>query len=189
MSIHFDTKVILGIDYSYEETGYAIVKDGELCEVGRLNFGLIEKRFLCKLDHQDRRKLLHMQILRLHKEYGITCVILERVRQFSRGFISLPAIAAFSELIVVVIDSFHKNIGMPQTVLVLSVDVRVWKKRIHAHANAKKNETIEWARQRLTLPVAEKRKWRNLTDNEADAIALAFFALHQDASELVKVEK
>jgi hypothetical protein len=129
----------------------------------------------------------------LWRKYRFTIVIVERIRTFSHGHLSVPAIIAFAELILTIVNA---TIGIDDAcpyVPVYSVDTRVWKKRMIGSANAKagdpKADTLKWAKQFITTLLLEKRKWIQITHNEADAIALSLFARHPDAKVMTKEEE
>lgn len=173
--------VTLGIDYSYEETGFAVSHDNEVIVISCLNFKSIEKKIHRKLTKKEKRSLIVQKARRYIEAYDVTCIVCEQIRLFSRGFISITAIIAFARIIGSLIDTC--------IIPIYSVDTRVWKKRIHGSAKAQKSDTIAWAKKLLTIEIQEKRAWKQLTDNEADATALSLFAYHPEASKFLKEEE
>lgn len=177
-----DNTISLGIDYSYEEIGFSVSKDNTILHVSCLNFKEIEKKKKVKLTKHLKRLMIAAYIKKIYKDYQFTCVIVEQIRVFSRGFLSLPAIIAFSQLILTIYNAVYP-------IPVFSVDTRVWKKRMTGSAKTQKAETVDWARQYMTYTLQEKRNWKQLTHNEADAIALSLFARHVDAKQFLKEEE
>lgn len=159
------------IDQSYVECGIAVFNGTELIEVTRLNFHLLEKRIKqtqnrkYRMRNRDKRKILQQYIQRLYKD-GVKVFVVERVRVFSRNTIAIQSIVALSELISTIIDA------APEA-LVISIDTRSWKSKTVGRANANKEMTIEWAeKEYMTEKLRKARGYRELTDNEADAIGL-----------------
>jgi|SRR5579859_7723453 len=182
-SIIFDTTIVLGIDYSYKEVGLAILYKGSVEYVDRINFQLIEAKNNVKLRKKHRRAILRKKVDSLVNAYHVTAIIVERIRLFSRGFVSMPTIIALGELIAAIIDA------VPDALPVFSTETRVWKKRIHGNASAQKQDTVKWAQQHMTISLFMQRGERSFTHNEADALALAFFAYHADAPRFLKREE
>lgn len=154
---------ILSIDYSYAECGFAIFRNGELERVFRLNFKITEQKLGFKLKKKHKRMLLRERL----KDINVDIIVLERVRTFSGGFISTAAIIALGELVVTIIDAVE--------IPVYSIDTRSWKKAFLGTSKSgsdKKTATILKAQTLLTHTIREKRKFRALTDNEADAVGI-----------------
>jgi len=180
--IIIDNTISLGIDYSYEEIGFCITQDNKILHVSCLNFKKIEKKKKVKITKHLKRLMITKYIQKLYNDYTFTCVIVEQIRVFSRGFLSLPAIIAFAQLILTIYNATYP-------VPVYSVDTRVWKKRMNGSAKAQKEDTVKWAKQFMTIEIMTKRLWKELTHNEADSIALSLFARHSDATQFLKEEE
>lgn len=200
---NFDPTISLGLDYSYEEPGFCVsqkIGDKEvILHVSRMNFAELqrkgkEKDKHFKIDVKKKRQMITDWIRALWKKYRFTVVIVERIRTFSHGHLSVPAIIAFAELILTVVNA---TINIDQDVAyvpVFSVDTRVWRKRMVGSAQAPKGTdpkaaTLAWAKQFITSLLLEKRRWLQITHNEADAIGLSLFARHVEAEQFLKEEE
>lgn len=194
-----DARISLGIDYSYEEPGFCVSTknaQGEeiVLHVSCLNFKKLQekgkerdKTFTITKDM--KRELIDLHIKRLYQKYKFTIIVVERIRTFSHGHLSVPAIIAFAELILTIINA-TKNIDKKiKRIPVYSVDTRSWKKRMNGSAKAQKADTIKWAMQFMTIELMQKRDFRELTDNEADAIAQSMVARHADAEIILEEEE
>lgn len=171
------TTKFAAIDQSYAECGIAIFNGTELIEVTRLNFSLLEKRIKQTQDrkyhmrNRDKRKILQQYVKKLYQD-GVRVFVVERVRVFSRNTIAIQSIVALSELIATIIDA------APEAT-VISIDTRSWKSKTVGRANANKETTIEWAeKEYMTERLRRSRGYRELTDNEADAIGLGVGYIH-----------
>lgn len=197
MLTNFDPTISLGIDYAYGEIGFCIstkVDDKEkVLHVSCINFSDLEKELQQKrkvkkrpiLKKQQKRDIIAYRVQEIINKYHPTCVVVELIRLFSKGHISLHAIIAFTQIILTI-----RNAVRP--IPVFEVDTRVWKKRMLGSATSKTNdpkaEVLEWAKQFMTIELLEARNLKQLTHNEADAIAISMFARHTEAPEFLKEE-
>lgn len=115
-------KLVIGIDQSYTRTGISIAGDGKLLKVSYIPFEPSE----C---HSEKRKkvkgkLFHIIRLNQHKASQMV-VIVERIRQFSGGNLSMDYIKSTGALIGCIVDT-ASEFGVP----VYSADTRSWKSQV-----------------------------------------------------------
>jgi len=141
---------ILGIDPSYKRTGFAIIEDGELLYSTSLDL----KKFKTK---KEKRKIIAFNIKSIEASFLPDKIITERVRLFSRGFVSSKTIIALGSLITTIIDGSKLD--------VYSVDSRSFKAKVK-NASCSKEDVISWVKQKFNIEADE---------DQADAIAIAFY--------------
>lgn len=194
--------VVIGVDQSYQRTGVSIAKDGELLYVSSINYeGLktkSEKRDMTRIDVQKLCRYCCNEF-----DYAEFNLVLERTRQFSDGFISIPYIKAMGALNASVID-VAKNYGFE----CWSIDTRAWKSGVVGSSkpldnpygvNPKKWRTILWfinehsnMKKQIMVPASKRVKKGVLTtksgkrflvnDDACDSagIALSWFKCSAD---------
>ena len=185
---------VVGIDQSYARTGVSLVVDKELVSCSSIDF----KGCSCKAEKRmmlaDR---LDKYLKRIDMEIAAAdhAVVIERTRQFSDGFISMPYIKSLGALNATVLDTAYRN-GWR----CYSIDTRAWKHAVVGTSkpapnkwgvNDKKWPTILWMKEnhpdkfRKVLHEAPKRKQKGvielasgkrvLVDDDAcDSAAIAF---------------
>jgi hypothetical protein len=107
----------------------------------------------------------------MFKNEKIDAVVVERVRTFSGGFISTNAIIGLGELVAAIVDA------VPDNIIVYSVDTRSWKKALLGTSKSgtdKKKATLDKVQTMLSHAIRERRNFRVLTDNEADAVGIGY---------------
>ena len=114
--------MVIGIDQSYTRTGISIAADNQLLKASYITFEPSE----C---HSEKRykvtnKLTHIIKLNLCKATKLV-VIVERIRQFSSGNLSMDYIKSTGALIGAIVDACR-----PLGVSVYSVDTRAWKSAV-----------------------------------------------------------
>ena len=178
-------KLVIGIDQSYTRTGISIAGDGKLLKVSHISFEPSE----C---HSEKRYkvtniLTHAIKSNQHKATRLI-VIVERIRQFSGGHLSMGYIKSTGALIGAIVDCCR-----PLGISVYSVDTRVWKaavvgtckpKENKYHVDPKKWPTIEYMLKRndvseadLLVPVSNRCK------NYAKVIEGVKYCYNDDASD------
>lgn len=195
--------MVIGVDQSYKNCGISIAADGELLKVSNLSFKGVES-------HSKARKLLAAKLhgiieLNERKADQMICVF-ERIRQFSRGFISMPYITGMGALNATMVDACDDH-----GVLCYSVNTKSWKSAVVGTCKPKDNEygvppekfpTVEWVIERgfendILKPV-EGRRTKNTfiaedgiryyyDDDAADGAGIAMSPFCVD-SERLKLE-
>lgn len=182
--------IVLGIDQSLERTGWAIVQDGKVVtfgfhevKVARQGKGkrkLKDVRAPLKEVRASLRSLVHQ----LDEKYHFDKIIVERVRTFSKGFISTNVIIELGSLIKFVIDGVEAP--------VYSVDTRSWKSKVVGRADATKEQTVDkimervtrdgfFAKQeRKTLHIDTSVEVMEINHDVADAICIALYAFEKE---------
>ena len=142
---------VLGIDPSYQRTGFAVVEDNKLI----YSFSLTLKEIKTK---KKKREIIKNVIKTIELIYQPDKIVVERTRLFSRGVISMKTIVALGSLIVVIVDATDLD--------VYSVDSRSFKAKVVGHANCSKQDVINWVKFIFKIDVNE---------DEADAVAIALY--------------
>ena len=194
--------VSIGIDQSYKRTGISICADGELKSVQSVD--------LSKLGSKSEKRIeIYNKVLKactVSKAKGLTqSITIERIRMFSKNFISMDYIESIGALNSIIIDcAFEQGIG------VWSVDTRCWKSQVLGTSKPSENEfgvppekwpCVEWLlskgmEDRIKLPVTGRRSKGTFTDangdkweydnDAADSAAIASFWFVGDHSKLKK---
>lgn len=125
-------KLVIGIDQSYTRTGISIVGDGQILKVGYIPFEPSE----C---HSEKRKKVKGKLTQIiqknqHKASQMV-IIVERIRQFSSGTLSLDYIKSTGALIGCIVDT-AADFGIP----VYSADTRSWKSQVVGTSVPKANK-------------------------------------------------
>ena len=189
-------KLVIGIDQSYTRTGISIVGDGKVLKVGYIPFGDSE----C---HSEKRKKvankLTQIILKNQQKASQTVVIVERIRQFSAGMLSMDYIKSTGALIGCIVDTAAEY-GVP----VYSADTRSWKSQVvgtsvpkanNFNVDPKKWPTIEYLLRRRDvheedLLVAVGKRSRKFAkqidgvkycynDDAADSVCIALYGFEK----------
>jgi hypothetical protein len=129
------SKIVIGIDQSYTDTGIGLARNGKLLFLQDCDFKGCDT-------NTEKRKHLENELRTLIETISIknvnedpVIIIMERIRQFSKGtdsFISMPYIKAAATLYAVVID-----LAWEYSIPVYSVDTRAWKAQILGSAKSK----------------------------------------------------
>ena len=115
-------KIVIGIDQSYTRTGISIAGDGKLLKVGYIPFEPSE----CHSEKRKKVKDKLTQIIRLNKPKASQMVIIvERIRQFSGGNLSMDYIKSTGALIGCIVDTAGEF-----GISVFSADTRSWKSQV-----------------------------------------------------------
>lgn len=160
-------KIVIGIDQSYTRTGISIAGDGQLLKVGYIPFEPSE----CHSEKRKKVKGKLSQIIKLNQSKASQMVIVvERIRQFSGGNLSMDYIKSTGALIGCIVDTAAEY-GVP----VYSADTRSWKSQVvgtsvpkanNFNVDPKKWPTIEYIIKRRTdvnerdilVPVGKRSK-------------------------------
>lgn len=125
-------KLVIGIDQSYTRTGISIAGDGQLLKVGYIPFEASE----C---HSEKRKKVRNKLTHIIKanqgRASQMVVIVERIRQFSGGTLSMDYIKSTGALIGCIVDT-AMELGVP----VFSADTRSWKSQVVGTSVPKENK-------------------------------------------------
>ena len=125
-------KLVIGIDQSYTRTGISLAGDGQLLRVGYIPFEHSE----C---HSDKRKKVMNKLIHIIEKNQCKAsqlvVIVERIRQFSSGTLSLDYIKSTGALIGCIVDT-----AAMYNVPVYSADTRSWKSQVVGTSVPKANK-------------------------------------------------
>lgn len=115
-------KLVIGIDQSYTRTGISIAGDGKILKVGYIPFEPSE----CHSEKRKKVKDKLTKIIKLNQPKASQLVIIvERIRQFSGGTLSMDYIKSTGALIGCIVDTAAEY-GVP----VYSADTRSWKSQV-----------------------------------------------------------
>ena len=159
-------KLVIGIDQSYTRTGISIAGDGQLLKVGYIPFEPSE----CHSEKRKKVKGILTKIIKSNQSKASQMVIIvERIRQFSGGTLSMDYIKSTGALIGCIVDTAAEY-GIP----VYSADTRSWKSQVVGTSVPKANKfnvdpkkwpTIEFLLRRrdvregdLLVPVGKRSK-------------------------------
>ena len=200
---------VIGIDQSYTRTAYSICHQGKIIACGSIAPKASNQAYM-------KRKLIGRYISKaLNKNariYGFnpdnTIILFERIRMFSRGFLSMNYIVKTGALIALMSDMFTE-LGYE----CFTVDTRAWKAAVvgtskpksnHFGINPAKWPTILYVRDNKLIPgnkylVEEKRrkkgvlridgKYYSVNDDICDAVCISKFpfSVHKgEVEELLK---
>lgn len=145
-------KLVIGIDQSYTRTGISIAGDNKILKVSHISFEPSE----CHSQKRKKVKDKLTQIIKLNQSKASQLVIIvERIRQFSSGTLSLDYIKSTGALIGCIVDT-AAEFGVP----VYSADTRSWKSQVVGTSVPKANKynvdpkkwpTIEWLLKRAEV--------------------------------------
>ena len=125
-------KIVIGIDQSYTRTGISIAGDGQLLKVGYIPFEPSE----CHSEKRKKVKGILTKIIRSNQSKASQMVIIvERIRQFSGGTLSMDYIKSTGALIGCIVDT-AMEFGVP----VYSADTRSWKSQVVGTSVPKANK-------------------------------------------------
>ena len=143
-------KLVIGIDQSYTRTGISIAGDGQLLKVGHIPFGPSE----CHSEKRKKVKGKLTQIINLNQHKANQMVIIvERIRQFSSGTLSMAYIKSTGALIGCIVD-VASEFGIP----VYSADTRSWKAQVVGTSVPKANKYNVDPKKWPTIEFLLKRK-------------------------------
>ena len=125
-------KIVIGIDQSYTRTGISIAGDGKILKVSYIPFEPSE----C---HSEKRKkvkgILTKIITKNISKASEMVIIVERIRQFSGGTLSMDYIKSTGALIGCIVDT-ASEFDVP----VYSADTRSWKSQVVGTSVPKANK-------------------------------------------------
>lgn len=193
-------KLVIGIDQSYTRTGISLAGDGKLLKVSYIPFEPSE----C---HSEKRKKVMNKLIHIietnQEKANKMVVVVERIRQFSGGKLSMDYIKSTGALIGCIVD-VAEEYGIP----VYSADTRSWKSHVVGtsvpkansfNVDPKKWPTIEYllrhrsdVREADLLVEAGKRSKKfakkidgvkyNYNDDAADSACIALYGFVKDRS-------
>lgn len=120
--MHKYKKLVIGIDQSYTRTGISLAGDGKLLKVSYISFEPSE------CHSEKRKKVSHKlsHIIKCNQGKALSMVVVvERIRQFSSGTLSMEYIKSTGALIGCIVDT-AKEFNIP----VFSADTRSWKSQV-----------------------------------------------------------
>lgn len=189
----------IGIDQSYKRTGISVSADGKLLRVTSVDLSKLKSKT------EKRRKLkaaLERCIPAVSEKADSTIILIERVRTFSDGFLSMPYVKSMGALNSVVVD-----VAFDLGIEVMNVDTRAWKAAVIGTSKPEQNRygvpdkkwpTVRWCcskgfRKQLMHEVKGRRQKgtfiRNgvkyeFDDDAADSAAISMFWFVGDRSKL-----
>ena len=124
-------KLVIGIDQSYARTGISLAGDGKLLKVSYIPFKPSE----CHSEKRKKVKGKLTQIIKLNKHKAKKMIIIvERIRQFSGGTLSMDYIKSTGALIGCIVDT-----AAEYGISVFSADTRSWKAQVVGTVKPKTN--------------------------------------------------
>ena len=161
-------KLVIGIDQSYKNTGISICKNGELTNIRSIRLDRLG-------DNSRRRNRLAKVLYDLFSKVSVwasgedmeVCIIIERIRLQSQGFINIDYIKGIGALNAIIVDQ-AKLFDLS----VYSVDTRAWKSAIVGSSKPQNNKlgidpekwpTIQFLKslgyeEKLLVPVNKRKK-------------------------------
>lgn len=162
-----DNIFVLGIDESYANTGMSITYGNPFYSYETIDCISIDGS--SAKDKNEYRTLLLDEICTLlnkHKDKSngtIECItVVERIRQFSRGFISIGYIKSMGALIAYIIEASSQYV-MPT----FSVDTRCWKSTVVGNSKPMVNSFHVAPEKYPTLDYVVKHGMKGFVFNEA----------------------
>lgn len=141
--------VVVGVDQSYQRSGVSVAVDGKLMMVTSISYaGMESKTEKRNLTRQRIEELCRHIAEKFDESTTQLVLVLERTRQFSDGFLSVPYIKSMGALNASIID-IASSFGFS----CWSVDTRAWKSAVVGTSkpldnkfgiNPKKWPTILW---------------------------------------------
>ena len=189
-----DIKAVIGIDQSYKRTGISICINGNISYINSISPDPSsvpsEKRLYIV---NNIYQLIYDVIKREHLDPQNTIVVFEKIRQFSKGFISINYIVETGALISCIADLFRSK-GYE----CYCVDTRAWKSNVIGTSKPEDNKygiqpskwpTIKYVKNQLkdnTVILIEenkkkkgtikiKGKYYSINDDACDAACIAQF--------------
>lgn len=161
--------LVLGIDQSYKKTGIALVSGSNIlnAKVVKVRSIAFKKSEVEGKSNTSKRKYISDFVKHCITKYEPDLVVCERIRTFSKGFISTNYIKSTGALIATILDAIY-----PQKLY--SADTRSWKAKIIGSSKGNKEVSSKYILQRFGL---------RLNDDAADAVCIALYGLQQYKSE------
>lgn len=191
--------IVIGIDQSYQCCGISIIVDDKIKKIDSLDLSVYDNKTLKRLTLQNRL----CEILNIvHNKGNVICVI-ERIRQFSQGFINMNYIKGIGALNAIIVDTCYRY-----DVPVYSVDTRAWKAAIIGSSKPKENKwntppkkwpMIEWLIERgyeesLLIPIQNPHRTKNVfekyggrwiyNNDASDSVGIGLFWFRGDKDKL-----
>ena len=143
-------KLVIGIDQSYTRTGISVAGDGKILKVGYISFEPSE----CHSEKRKKVKDKLTKIIKINKSKASQMVIIvERIRQFSGGNLSMDYIKSTGALIGCIVDT-ASEFDIP----VYSADTRSWKSQVVGTSVPKANKYNVDPKKWPTIEYLLKRK-------------------------------
>lgn len=196
------SRIIIGIDQSYKNTGVSIVCDGKLKQVRSIRLEKLKS-------NSQRRRVLGQKLgslLRLvaQKDPNAICII-ERIRLRSgqqQSFINIDYIKSIGALNALIVDCCAEY-----NIPVYSVDTRCWKSQVVGTSKPRPNKygvppekwpTVRWCinqgfRSSILVPITGRKtkgtfvcngQRYQYNDDASDSAAIAMFGIVGDPQKL-----
>lgn len=162
------SKIVIGIDQSYKNTGISVSADGKIKNISNLRLDCFENNSERRQRLKDKLSKVFEKYFLLADKYGAELIIIiERIRLRSEGFLNIDYIKSIGALNSIIIDCAYE-FGIP----VYSVDTRAWKSQIIGTSKPQNNSygidpkkwpTIKWLisqgyEDKLIRPVNGRKK-------------------------------
>ena len=162
------SKIVIGIDQSYKNTGISVSADGKIKNISNLRLDCFENNSERRQRLKDKLSKVFEKYFLLADKYGAELmIIIERIRLRSEGFLNIDYIKSIGALNSIIIDCAYE-FGIP----VYSVDTRAWKSQIIGTSKPQNNSygidpkkwpTIKWLisqgyESKLIRPVNGRKK-------------------------------
>ena len=197
------TKVVIGIDQSYDNTGISIAADGKLLKVKSLDMHKLKTKTAKRCTLFEELTKVCSSVCPKAKE--VVCII-ERIRLHSQGFLSMDYVKSIGALNATIVDALE-----PFYVPVVSVDTRCWKSQVIGTSKPCDNKygvppekwpTVKWCieqgfRKQLLIPIEGRKEKGTFVHNgkkymynndASDSAGIAMFGFVGDENKL-KEEK
>lgn len=162
--------ISLGFDQSYTRIGVTVTQ-GTSSKNGKI---LTNASFSYRKKKTKTEKRLFVAKMTKHliEKYKPDVIIVERIRTFSQGMISVPYIKTTGALIATIVDNAYP-------IEVYSADTRSWKARVCGKSKgmhkADKGVSVRFIRERFGL---------EMNDDAADSVCISLYGL--DMKRLMK---
>lgn len=162
------SKIVIGIDQSYKNTGISVSAGGKIKNISNLRLDCFENNSERRQRLKDKLSKVFEKYFLLADKYGAELIIIiERIRLRSEGFLNIDYIKSIGALNSIIIDCAYE-FGIP----VYSVDTRAWKSQIIGTSKPQNNSygidpkkwpTIKWLisqgyEDKLIRPVNGRKK-------------------------------
>lgn len=191
--------IVIGLDQSYENTGISLIVDNNIKKIDSLDLSVYKSKTQKRTMLQKRLE----EILAFACKKGNVVCVIERIRQFSQGFININYIKSIGALNACIVDTCYRY-----EVPVYSVDTRAWKAAIVGSSKPKENiwntppekwPMIEWLieqgyEKQLLIPIENQRKKNGVfekyekrwmyNNDAADSVGIGLFWFRGDRNKL-----
>lgn len=159
---------VLAVDQSYTNAGFAVVEKDDAGAIRIIDLPVLT--FPKKATKQEKRNLLLPFICNIINLHSCDTLILERVRLFAHGKLSLKTYSTLHALNVAISD----GVSLP----CFAIDTRQWKTHVLGNPSATKEDAV--------LFVSREMGGLIVSHDTADAVCMAYATLN--GAHLVSIE-